>query len=490
MFLRENRGVPIGYVLNRLQKLNQLPKPTPDRADGTEFAGLARVADQRGAQEEPATVAWTIPLQISVTLGTPAGSGPPALIAVATGGEHPSKGESEPKSLRRAVGEARDRLAGRPEVLTVREGYLFRNGWITPEEAVVVVLKDPAPLSPEDLGLPARVLGFPVDVRAASPWDVAEALERLEVLEGLPRTTYDRSRAKIKLEEVHQKMKVVCHVSPDAGWPILREFLQETQARLTVGMYDFTALYIIDEVLDAVKDHPRRLILVMQAGAALTGKKVDIPEEQTLAKYKAALGERFDHAPASVGAGRQFASAYHIKVAVRDGKAFWLSSGNWQSSNQPNHELAVGGTSWDLLTGYNREWHAVIENTRLARQFEQFIEYDLKNAKADAVTEASLPPTEFFLIDEAIEERVWAGADLLPPATDQPEGPGPAAPDPGQLPSACPGPDQYRRATAVVPEPVPRPSRRRQERRPLRRLGRRPAGETGRRGGRPDHHAR
>ena len=30
------------------------------------------------------------------------------------------------------------------------------------------------------------------------------------------------------------------------------------------------------------------------------------------------------------------ASAYHIKVAVRDGAAIWLSSGNWQSSNQPD----------------------------------------------------------------------------------------------------------------------------------------------------------
>src|SRR5262245_42414667 len=30
-----------------------------------------------------------------------------------------------------------------------------------------------------------------------------------------------------------------------------------------------------------------------------------------------------------------WASAYHIKVAVRDGNAVWLSSGNWQSSNQP-----------------------------------------------------------------------------------------------------------------------------------------------------------
>ena len=31
-----------------------------------------------------------------------------------------------------------------------------------------------------------------------------------------------------------------------------------------------------------------------------------------------------------------WASAYHIKVAVRDGETFWLSSGNWQSSNQPD----------------------------------------------------------------------------------------------------------------------------------------------------------
>ena len=35
-------------------------------------------------------------------------------------------------------------------------------------------------------------------------------------------------------------------------------------------------------------------------------------------------------------AGKTFASAYHIKVAVRDRKSFWLSSGNWQSSNQPD----------------------------------------------------------------------------------------------------------------------------------------------------------
>jgi hypothetical protein len=33
--------------------------------------------------------------------------------------------------------------------------------------------------------------------------------------------------------------------------------------------------------------------------------------------------------------GSLFNTAYHTKVAVADGKRFWLSSGNWQHSNQP-----------------------------------------------------------------------------------------------------------------------------------------------------------
>src|SRR5262249_38274512 len=55
------------------------------------------------------------------------------------------------------------------------------------------------------------------------------------------------------------------------------------------------------------------------------------------------------------------------------------------------------------------EWHVVIENANLARQFEKYILYDLKNAKADAGTEAPAPPEAFFVVDEAVEERVPAG---------------------------------------------------------------------------------
>lgn len=310
--------------------------------------------------------------------------------------------------IEHAVAEARTILKDRKDVLNVRDGYQFRNGWITPDRAVVVILRNRSSVTPQELGLPVQLAGIPVEVRAADPWDVAEAQARLETLEGLPRTTYKKP-TDFELKEVHEEMSVTCHVSPDAGWPTLRDFLDKTESTMTIGMYDFTAPHIVNELLSAVKDAPKTLTLVMQEGAALTGKPDDIPEEKTIARYKQKLGSRFDHAPASIGKDHQFASAYHIKVAVRDGKAFWLSSGNWQSSNQPDHGIAVGERSWDLLLSHNREWHAVIENSNLSRQFEKYIKYDLENAKADADEETRVPLDLFFVVDEAVEERVPTG---------------------------------------------------------------------------------
>jgi hypothetical protein len=420
VFLRENRGVPIGLVTSKLRKvlspLRASPPPPASVEQPPAPQGLAPAPPGVAVQgpfvkAEGTGASFTISLQMNVTLGAPAGgagsvAGAPGGAAAVPPPQEPAA--AAPPSLDRAVGEVRDRVKGRSEVLTVRDGYLFRNGWITPDPAVVVVLRDRAVGTPQDLGLPSRVGGFPVEVRAASPWDIAAAEGVLPALEGVPRTTYKRP-AGFDLEEVNEKMTVTVHVSPDAGWPTLRDFLQGTKTGLTVGMYDFTAPHIIDAVLDAVKDEPRKLTLVLQEGEALGGKPQDIPEAQTLERYRNELGDRFDHAPASVGKDHQFSSAYHIKVAVRDGKAFWLSSGNWQSSNQPNHGVAVGETTWDLLLGHNREWHVVIENANLAKQFEKFILYDLKNAKADAAAEAPAPPEAFFLVDDAVQEKVPPG---------------------------------------------------------------------------------
>ena len=250
-------------------------------------------------------------------------------------------------------------------------------------------------------------------------------MPQLEAIERVPTTRYDPP-ADVKLEEVNEPMRVVCHVSPDAGWPTLKAFLTGTTGRLTVGMYDFTAPHIISAVKSATKKPPRRLNLVIQHGSATEGgaKANDVPDEEVVRDLANVLKTRFDQAWASVsGPNRLFASAYHIKVAVRDGKAFWLSSGNWQSSNQPEIDpVGDGERSFTPLRSFNREWHAVVESPALAGQFEKFLLFDLEQAREveEEAVEVETPmaaiPADVFA-DEGPEAEAATGARYFPPLT-------------------------------------------------------------------------
>jgi hypothetical protein len=47
------------------------------------------------------------------------------------------------------------------------------------------------------------------------------------------------------------KKAMLCQVGPDAGWPVLRPFLEATQQKLSVAMYDFNADYVAQAERDA-----------------------------------------------------------------------------------------------------------------------------------------------------------------------------------------------------------------------------------------------
>src|SRR5208337_3047871 len=63
-------------------------------------------------------------------------------------------------------------------------------------------------------------------------------------------------------------------------------------------------------------------------------------EDDVLTPIAKKMKERFKMSWATLTSkatpGGLWASAYHIKVAVRDGDTTWVSSGNWQTSNQPD----------------------------------------------------------------------------------------------------------------------------------------------------------
>ncbi len=165
-------------------------------------------------------------------------------------------------------------------VISVRPGYKAAGGWLTRKPAIVVtVLTKSDSVSPRDM-LPTEVDGFAVDVRQASPVEKLRAHDPqayAQVAAGTRReyalpqfefehdptsgtriaepprsTTLEAHAAKpelpytpaneVRLERVTAPMSIVCHASPDAGWPVLKTFFSEIQSTLTVGMYDFRTM--------------------------------------------------------------------------------------------------------------------------------------------------------------------------------------------------------------------------------------------------------
>ncbi len=332
-----------------------------------------------------------------------------------------SKRNRDP-DLTAVLAEAQETLGRRPDVLGVRLGWLFRHGWITDARALVVTVRQkltPAELSAaEHTPLPETFRGLPVEVTGPTPEELLRAAGGLglaEVKATAPAGRY-APPADIKLRRYTARMRVTAHVSPDAGWRELAAFLGQTRRQLVVGMYDFGAPHIV-HVLEGMGEQVgfKQLLLVMQRGASVgRGTKAeDLDDAAAVAALTGALGNRFAHTWVRIGSANGWvASSYHIKVAVRDEKAIWLSSGNWQSSNQPQADpLADAPPDPQWLSDYNREWHAVIEHAGLARTLAAYLRHDYThNTAAVRTVEEDLPAWPELLVAEAAVTALPHGA--------------------------------------------------------------------------------
>ncbi|HVI87273.1 MAG TPA: phospholipase D-like domain-containing protein, partial [Dongiaceae bacterium] len=365
---------------------------------------------------------WTIPLTISVGLpgalnaagGTPDAGGNAGSAASPVGG---TPGVAVAGDIDAVLGRAKTSLGARPDVLSVRAGYVFRNGWITKERAIVVkVGKRRTPNDLKESGtapLPASIDGIKIevinpsidDLFATQPQAAAELFRQATV--NAEEILYHPPQGE-PLTPVKAKMKITACVSPDHGWPVLKAFLGDAKDRLVVGMYDFGATHIRDAVEQMAKKKAfDKMTLAIQAGSDEgSGTKAnDLPDDKMVAELEAALGKKFNSAWIKIGIKNGWvATSYHIKVAVRDSAAFWLSSGNWQSSNQPDADpLNEKPQKRSWLSKYNREWHVVVEHKKLAETFEAYILNDVDaNQQIAAGAEIAMP------------DVVVPGAMLLP----------------------------------------------------------------------------
>jgi len=324
----------------------------------------------------------------------------------------------------------------KPGVLSVRPGFKVTKDWLTNTRSIVVTVRHKVAHPPEGEMLPAEVGGIPVDVRQASPEKALELEDPQKYAAGLrlapdmgsvphfadeqtlagirpaaaasahaqlaaiakPELTYSGPSG-VTLDPVEAPTTITLSASPDSGWPTLRAFLAGTTDTLTVGLYDFTSAHVAQAVTSSLAG--KKLSLVLDHPAK--NPTADQTDPTTVNQLRQALAAGFTQAWALTRTDPDatawiFPSAYHIKVAVRDRAAFWLSSGNWNNSNQPDIDpVAVPADAQSARHG-DRDWHVVIEQPQLAGVFEDYIRNDLQiasghNTPPEAAGQPLLPPS-------------------------------------------------------------------------------------------------
>lgn len=336
----------------------------------------------------------------------------------------------------KAIGQARQELAAVKDVVATRPGYKYLPDGKPLPAIVVAVMPGTAPVQAAALeakfSVPFTVIDATVEEQMAADnrqpvsfglpdGSMVSAFEKMlggeEALAFLPPKTgaYEEPKPP-NLPLVKEKMEMTICVSPEAGWAELETFLGGTKKSLTVAMYQFTAPHIFEAIEAAVTPAGREFELILHPvpeKPAKSGVKADDldEEKEVIPPLEKKMKARFEQTWATLVSKQNpdglFASAYHIKVAVRDGNAFWLSSGNWQSSNQPNVHPFVDHPEKlpaQFQRKYNRDYHAIISNAKLASIYEFYIKRDFKMSAAQAKAVSFAAPDLF--VPEEEEEAV------------------------------------------------------------------------------------
>ncbi len=402
-YVIENYAVPASTIRDYLRRQPWTEAPVVGISGngrdngGRSSVGVAQPPAPPAVSTPAASVSITLPLTITVSIGSPITTGPTGGAAAAV--------ETAP------IEEAVRRFAATYHgdgIISVRSGLVIKGGEFSDTPCIHVVTH-PDKVAAVRARCPATFLGHPVDVRAAA---IVEMIGGQDLITEAAVTSIaynddDRTGPEFSFDPVDETMDVLCCVGPERSWSVLSNFIANAEGRMVSSMYEFHAKHIADAIQARLEDEVK-MVLVMDNATRVTSEGVkpgDFNRKTVFPRWAGAFD--FDRIYVPEGATGLVANSYHIKVTVDDADRFWLSSGNWKNSSQPNIAPAdLNNPARIKAAKGNREWHVVIKNETLAGRYRSHILADLEFSKANGGREEAVAADVLVDVPVAIEEAV------------------------------------------------------------------------------------
>lgn len=189
--------------------------------------------------------------------------------------------------------------------------------------------------------------------------------------------------------------EIIAYASPDSTYAVTKKFFDSARKSIHIGVYDFSASYVRDLILDA-----------MGRGVEVTLMlDVDSKTEQAFFDDLVEMGVEGVVAPACSSPRARYFSSCHEKFIIIDDTWTLTQSGNYSTNSIPLNETD-GGDPNAFKKG-NRDTGLAIKSKKLAKFFAQVLRSDidlvLNSPEALQPTAATEPPV-FWV--EAVPKKI------------------------------------------------------------------------------------
>lgn len=175
--------------------------------------------------------------------------------------------------------------------------------------------------------------------------------------------------AKQEIPSVTVQSDIIAYASPDSTYAVTKKLFDAAQRSILIGIYDFTAAYMKQLVLDAMARGVKVSLML----------DVDSSDERQLFDELVDMGVVGVPAPSCANAAVHVFASSHEKVIVIDDEWTLVQSGNYSANSIPLNETDGGGPVF--RTG-NRDTGLAIRSTELAGLFTKILNADMARATA------------------------------------------------------------------------------------------------------------